>query len=73
MVDSAKLLLKILICAGGRSAPARALVHGSMRIVHLQMRCNIVVSISARRAEDPGSIPGGVAFATGHMQLFVAG
>ena len=27
--------------------------------VHHQIRCSIVVSISACHAEDPGSIPGG--------------
>ena len=30
-----------------------------------QFRCSIVVSISARHAEDPGSIPGGGVFAPG--------
>ena len=29
-----------------------------------QIRCSIVVSISARHAEDPGSIPGGGVFAS---------
>ena len=62
VADSDPIIIRPVLAAMRRPQSAQDLIAVHSTLAKQQIRCSIVVSISACHAEDPGSIPGGGAF-----------